>query len=172
MAKKETSIQVKASDPNKGFALSFTLLLAVLGFIGVLVGIFFFMRLIFGLMNFMPWLDYVFAVLTVCVPPTIFIVAYSIFFNRTRKYIIKPIRYVSLVIMAVAVVGWCYIMVHDLMHFFRNEKVTIETYLSYSKIILTGSIATIFILGLVQAFALPKEDDWMVKAAKKNIHIP
>lgn len=172
MAKKETSIQIKASDPNKGISLSFTLMLAVLGFLGVLVAFFFLMRLIFGLMNFMPWLDYVFAVLTVCVPAVVFIVAYSIFFVRSKKYIIKSISYISMFILAALTAGWCYILVHDLIHFFETEKVTIQTYLSYSKIVLTVSVATIFILGLVQALALPKEDDWMVKASKKNMHIP
>lgn len=171
MAKKEMSIQAKASDPQKGIALTLKILLATLGFILVLVVFFFIMRLIFDLMKFMPWLDYVFAVFMVCVPAAVFITAYSIFFNRTLHYQIKPVKLISLGLMAVVVVGWVYLLIHDLLHFFRTEKLTIDAYLSYEKTWLVASVALIFIIGIVQALSLPKEEDWIAKAAKKNMHI-
>lgn len=165
---RDKSIQSKASDPEKYFKLSLSITLLFLGFLMFLVLLFLLMRLLFDAMRFMPWLDYVFAVMLVCTPGTLMITAYSIFFLRTKRYPIRTVKIVSLIIMAFVVVCWAYLLVSDLIHFFITKKLDIGSYQSYEKFWLIGSVALIFILGVIQALALPREPDWLEKLTMKE----
>lgn len=171
MTKKNAPIEWKATDPEKKVKLLFNLMFAFVGFLVSLVLLFLLMKLVFGLLKYMPWLDYVFAVFMVCVPAVLFVTAFSIFFKRTLSYPIISVRYISLGLLFPAVLGWIFLFFRDILFFFQSQKIDIGNYWSYDKTWLVGSVALIFILGIIQALSLPKEPDWIEKAARKNMHI-
>lgn len=171
MTKKEIPVQLKAADPEKKLKLVLNMFLAGMAFLFALVLLFFFMKLVFGVLRYMSWLDYVFAVFMVCVPAVLFVTAFSIFFRRTLMYPVKPVRLISLAILGPAIVGWVVLFIRDIIHFFQSHKIDIGHYWSYEKTWLVSSVALIFILGVVQALSLPREPDWMEKAAQKDLHI-
>lgn len=171
MTKKDIPIQLKAADPEKKVKLFLNMFLAGVAFLLALVLLFFFMKLVFGVLGYMSWLDYVFAVFMVCVPAVLFITAFSIYFVRSKSYPVKSVRWISLPLIGIAAVGWMVLFVRDIIHFFQTHKIDIGHYWSYEKVWLVSSVALIFILGIVQALSLPREPDWMEKAAEKNMHI-
>jgi len=137
--------------------------LAGIGVIVVLVILFLIMRLLFGILNYIPWLSYVYMLTILSVPPALFISVYLVFFKRTKSHPSKFSRIVSYPVFIAGIVTWLAVYVLDMIQFFRKGTPVISDYFSYNMIFLAINVALIFILGVIQALTMPEEKDWMAK---------
>ena len=150
-------------DDGKIIRLTVYLLFSVIGFLLSMVVIFLLLRLFFGLLSFIPWITYTYIIFIISVPASVFISVFIIFFRRTALHPKKSIRFISYGIFLLFLATWICIYVIDMIAFFKNEKSEIEYYYSYNTLFLTCNVVIIFFTGVIQAFGMPKEADWMDK---------
>jgi hypothetical protein len=140
-----------------------TIFFSVIGFIIAFVLLMLGVKLLFGLMSYLPWFTYMYMIIIVLVPAALFISCFIIYFKRTISHPNKPIRYISYAIFTVALISWGIVLVADLSIFIKHAYGTIGMYYSYDMIFLSANVATFFIVGIMQAFTTPKEKDWLEK---------
>jgi hypothetical protein len=157
------------NDPNKYARLFGLLFLSALAFIITLVLLFLGMRLIFGLLNYMPWLTYVYTIVILAVPAAIFFTAFLIFFSRTKSHPSKPVRIISYTLFVLFLATWGLVFVIDMLDFFKKGRPQIEYYTSWNIFFLTASIACLFIVGVIQALSTRKEEDWLERYKRNNL---
>ncbi|MEP6711860.1 MAG: hypothetical protein ABJA37_05580 [Ferruginibacter sp.] len=144
--------------------LFFTMVGLIIAFILLLLGI----RLIFGLLSFISWSAYIYTLLIMMVPAVLFISIFIIYFKRTVTHPSSVVRYISYAIFSVALIFWSIFLVRDVATFFKYAYTDIEKYNGYNYIFLSANVATIFIVGIMQAFSMPKEKDWMERNREKE----
>ncbi len=152
-----------ANEPGKLLRLFFTIMIAVLGIITALVLLFLLMRLVFGLLSYVPWLEYLYVVFLISFPTAVFITAFSIFFKRTLHHKAQVVRYFSLAIIALFLISWVVFYVLDIIDFIRFQYTDIKDFRTYNMLFLFSNVAGIFFLGVAQALSSPKEKDWLEK---------
>lgn len=148
-------------DFGKLLRLFGNIFLSLVGFIIALALLLLGIKLIFGLMEYIPWFTYVYMVFIILVPAALFIPAYIIYFTRTKKHPNKFIRSVSYLFFLMALVTWSVFLVLDIITFFKHAYPAIGMYLSYNMSFLAANVACFFLIGVMQAFTTPKEKDWM-----------
>lgn len=153
---------------DKHFKLFLSLLGTMLGFLAVLVILFFFMRLVFGVLNYVPWLTYIFVVGILSAPFAVFASAWLIFLRRSFHHPVQWVRIVSYIIMPFMLLLWCIFYIYDLVVFFRTGTTVIMKYMSWEMVFLASNVALIFIMGIIQALSMPAEKDWMEKARQRS----
>ena len=156
------------NDPGKYVRLSGMLLLLALGFLITLLLLFLALRLLFGFVNGLPWITYVYTLFLLSVPATIFLTAFIIFFIRTKKYPSVWVRFISFFFIILAVVSWIVFYIIDIISFFQNGDTGITDYKSWDLLFLFASVACIFFIGVLQALNEPKEDDWFERNRKNR----
>src|SRR6476620_10259316 len=139
-------------DNGKHLRLFGTIFLTLVGFIAALVLLFLGMRLLFGLLTYMPWLSYVYMLIMLSVPAAIFISVYLVYFKRTKTHPVKAVRWISQTIFIVSILVWIAAYISDLVLFFKKGSEEIGHYWSYNMIFLAIDVALIFIIGVIQAF--------------------
>ncbi|RYY50900.1 MAG: hypothetical protein EOO06_02270 [Chitinophagaceae bacterium] len=147
----------------KYLQLSNRLIIILVAFVAALLAVLYGLRLAFGLLDSMPWFRYLFILLILMMPTIVFITIFLIYFSRTRKHPAVFVRYLSWGLFSIALLCWTYFLVTDMITFFKTGSQEIGRYHSYSVIFLAGSVALIFIVGIIQAFSTPREKDWMEK---------
>lgn len=135
----------------------------ILAFILVLLGI----KLLFGLMSYIPWVTYVYTIFIILVPSALFIPAYIIYIKRTAAHPNKIIRWVSYFLFSVALVTWVVFLSLDIVIFYKHAYASIGMYHSYDMIFLIANVACFFLTGVMQAFTTKKEVDWMERESSK-----
>lgn len=168
MSKSIKDISGRAKDPEKYVKLLGLLFVSFISFLLALVILFFFMRLIFKLLPFISWIEYIYMVVIIAVPATLFVTVFSIFFKRTKNFNPKLIRYISLTIFVAIILAWLIIFVADIISFFKFEKTDIKDYLGFNMYFLSLNIALIFLIGIAQALAVPKKEEWLDKLKRHN----
>ena len=138
-----------------------TIFFSVIGFIIALVLLMLGIKLLFGLMSYIPWFTYVYMVFIILVPSGLFIPAYIIYFRRTVSHPSKIVRWGSYFIFSIAICTWAIFLVLDMITFFNYAYNAIGMYRSYDMLFLAANVACFFIVGVVQAFTAVKEKDWM-----------
>ena len=149
------------NEPGKLLRLFFLMLGAVLGIVAILLLLFLLMRVVFGVLTYLPWLEYLYVIFILSVPSAIFLTAFSVFFNRTRKHPAKFVKAVSLVIISLFLAAWAVFYVWDIITFIRFQYTEISHFKSYNMLFLFSNVACIFFLGVAQALSMPAEKDWM-----------
>ena len=129
----------------------------ILAFVLLLLGI----KLLFGLMSYIPWFTYVYMSFIILVPSALFITCYTIYFKRTFTHPNKPIRWISYALFSAALIAWIIFLVMDITIFYKHAYTTIGMYYSYDMIFLISNVACFFLVGVMQAFTTAKEKDWM-----------
>ena len=137
--------------------LFFLVIGSILAFTLVLLAI----KLLFGLMGYIPWFTYVYTAFIMLVPSALFITVYIIYFKRTAAHPSKIIRWVSYFIFSAVLIAWAVFFVLDMKIFYEHVYASIGMYHSYDMIFLTVNVACLFIVGVMQAFTTAKEKDWM-----------
>ncbi len=138
-----------------------SLFFTVIGFIVAVVLIMLGLKFIFGLLSYISWFTYLYMVLIITFPASIFVTAYVIYFIRTKKHPSKIIRFISYTIFSVALCAWAYFFISDLVLFFKHFYTTIDRYSTYNLLFLSINIGIIFFVGVMQALSTEKEKDWM-----------
>jgi hypothetical protein len=136
---------------------------SLLGFILLLSILFWGIRLMFGALDSMSWFSYFYMIGMLLLPSSFFIFVYVVFFKRTRSHPSKPVRLISNLLFTVAISTWLVVLVADMISFFKMASKEISNYFSYNLLFLTINIATIFLIGVIQALTAEKEKDWMDK---------
>ena len=153
-------------DNGKLFRLFATLFFAFVGFIIILALIMISLRLIFGVLDYMPWFSVLFTLFIVCVPAILFLTVYLIYFKQTRRHFSKPVRIFSYMVFVVAIAAWLYFWVQDIIIFFKYHYNGISEYNCYNLAFLSANIFAIFFVGIVQALKAKKEIPWMDRERK------
>ena len=153
---------------DRHFKLFLTLLISILGFLAALVLLFFLMRLVFGILSYMPWLTYVYSLGVLSAPAAVFIPAWIIYLRRTSDHPVQWVMVLSYIIMPSMLLLWGIFYIYDLITFFRTGSTVIMKYMSWEMVFLAANVAVIFLMGVVQALSMPVEKDWMTKARERS----
>lgn len=148
---------------SKYFQLSFNLLFSFLGFLAASLLLLLGLKYAFRLLDYIPWFVFLYVLFIVIVPAALFISIFLIYFKRTRVHPSVPVRFISYFIFGVALLCWAAAFIADMVRFFKTGAREIGGYYSYNIFLLTASVASIFIVGVVQALTFEKEKDWMEK---------
>ena len=154
---------------TKYFNLSIKLVLTFLGFIIVLIAVLLGLRLLFGLLDQIPWFVFAYMLFIVMVPPVIFITIFIVYFKRTAHHPSAVIRGISYSIFTLALLFWIGCFGHDIFTFFKKFSGQIGNYYGYNIYLLTSSVVLIFFVGILQALSSEKEKDWLEKRHQKDI---
>ena len=138
-----------------------TIFFSFIGFIIAMILLLLGIKLLFGLMSYIPWFTYVYMIFIILVPAGLFIPAYLVYFKRTVSHPNKTIRLISFLIFTVAILTWSIFLVLDMITFFKHAYNAIGMYRSYDMLFLAANVACFFIIGVMQAFTAVKEKDWM-----------
>lgn len=147
----------------KYLQLSNRLVITLVAFVATIILLLFTLRFTFGLLDSMPWFVYLFTLVIIMMPTVLLITVFLIFFSRTKKHPSTGVRYLSWALFVMALITWIYFLVTDFVTFFKTASQDIDKYHSYSVAFLAGSVALIFLVGIIQALSMPKEKDWMQK---------
>ena len=168
MSKEEKDIYSQANDPGKYIKLFGIIMISFFSFLVALVLLFLFMKLVFGILPYLSWLVYVYMVIIIVVPATLFITIFLIFFARTKKFNPKYLRYIFLSLFILLIATWAIVFVTDIYNFIKFEKTDIKDYLSFNMYLLFGNVAIIFLIGIIQALSAPKRQEWSDKIIRHN----
>lgn len=141
-----------------------TIFFSVIGFILAFILLLLGVKLLFGLMSYIPWFTYVYTIFIILLPSALFITAYLIYFKRTVTHPNKVIRWISYTLFSVGLILWAIFLVWDMGLFYKYTYTVIGMYHSYDMIFLIANVACFFIVGVMQALTTAKEKDWMEKA--------
>lgn len=133
----------------------------IIAFILVLLGI----KLLFGLLSYIPWFTYIYIIFIILVPSSLFMTVFIIYFKRTSFHPNKLIRYISYFLFSALLIAWVVFLFLDMKIFYEHAYLSIGMYHSYDMIFLIANVACIFIVGVMQAFTTKKEVDWMERVS-------
>jgi len=154
---------------SKYFQLSFNLFFTFLGFILSLLILMLGLKYMFRLLDYIPWFVYVYMLFIIIVPASLFISIFVIYFKRTASHPSAEVRVISKIIFVLALILWAAAFIMDMVTFFKNGSREISNYYSYNIFLLAGSVATIFLIGVVQALSTTKEKDWIEKRKERGL---
>jgi len=141
-----------------------TIFFSLVGFIVVLILLLLGIKLLFGLMQHIPWFTYVYKVFILLIPSSLFITCYLVYFRRTAKHPDKTIKWLSYCLFTAALIAWAIFLVLDIITFYKHAYTEIGMYHTYNLLFLFINVACFFIIGIMQAFTTPKEKDWMERS--------
>lgn len=156
------------AGPGKHIQLFITIFFSiVIALISVVLFLLLF-KLLFGLLTYMPWITYGYMLLILLFPPVLFLTIYTIYFRRSAKHPVLPVRWISRILFLIAIIAWITAMILDLQIFFKTGKQEIAKYWSYNVLFLFLNIVLIFFSGVIQALSMPAEKDWLEKRAERR----
>ncbi len=135
--------------------------LAFILFIASLFLIMYSLKFFFGILDKMPWFSLMFALFIICVPATVFVTVYVIYFFHTKGHPSKSVRIFSNIVFALILSAWAYFWILDFIMFFKHQYREIAHYNTYNLAFLAANVGIIFFIGIVQALTVKKEVDWM-----------
>ena len=156
-------MQDQQDQHGKYIRLFGTLFFTFIGFIVALILLLLGLRLIFGVLSYIPWLANIFTLFIICVPAALFIIVFIIYFFRTKTHSSAAARIFSYIIFAAALGVWAYVWVSDLITFFRHYYTAVGEYMSYNMIFLVINVLSLFLVAMIQGLSTKKEPDWMEK---------
>ena len=156
------------NNSSKYIRLLGMLFLSVLGFLAALLLVFLGIRLLFGFVNQLSWITYVYTLFVISVPAVIFITAFIVFFYRTRSHSSKTARIISYILFVFFLTAWVIFYVLDMFLFFKKGQIQVVDYHSWNMIFLAANVACLFIVGVIQALSFTKEEDWLQRNKRKD----
>ncbi len=142
---------------SKLYALIFLLFLSVPVLLGLVVAAF------YGISKLVSSTiaDITFGLGVVTLAPAVFMTVYFIFFKRTKKHPEPTVKIISQILFVAGFIISLVVLVYDMISFFTKFKTDITSYHGLSLAYLTGNVAMLFLIAIVQAFTTKKEVDWM-----------
>ncbi len=148
-------------DDGKYIRLFGTLFFTFIGFIVAAFLTLLLLRVFFGILSFIPGLQFVFTLLIITVPAALFMSVFLIYVRRTKSHPSQTVKIISFLLFAAFIAAWLYFFVLDMIIFFKHFSATIGDYHSYDMIFLVANVLCLFVVGMIQALAVKKEADWM-----------
>ena len=152
---------------GKLFRLFGTIFFSVIGIILAFILVLLAIKLLFGLMSYIPWFTYVYTIFILLVPSALFITVFIIYFKRTASHPNKAVRWISYFLFSAALITWAVFLFLDMVIFYKYAYPSIGMYHSYDMIFLISNVACIFIVGIMQALTTAKEVDWKERRSSK-----
>jgi hypothetical protein len=146
---------------SKYIKLFNTLVVSFVAFVVALLLVFLGLRLIFGVLNQISWLTYLYTAVILILPAVLFIVVYLIFWKRTKLHPSKPVAALSKIVFAAALCSWIVVLVLDAVMFTKKGYSDVYRYKSFDLLFLIAHVTLIFLIGVIQALSMPAEKDWM-----------
>ena len=112
--------------------------------------------------------EFIFELLMITMPSAVFSSAYLIFFKRTKKHPVPAVRVFSMILFVIGIATCLFLLVTDIIYFFKKTGVDISNYKCFSLAFLAGNVGTLFFVAIVQAFTTNKEVDWIEKRKQRN----
>ncbi len=156
---------------GKYVQLTFHLFFTFIGFIVALVLLLLGLRLLFGILDQIPVLVYVYMLTIILVPAAVLVTVFLIFMKRSIRFPRPVVKWISLILFSAALLAWGIVLVLDLGTFFRTNAREIASFYSYNVIFLSLNVATIFLVGVMQALSAEKEKDWMEKRRATELNV-
>jgi hypothetical protein len=153
---------------SKYLQLSMNIFFVFIGFVAALLGLLLGLKYLMGVLDYLPFFSYLFTLFIMLVPSALMIAIFTIFFKRSLTHPAVLVKWISLVIFCIAIAGWLYFILMDVLFFFKSGAREVGKYNSYNVFYLSGSVATIFLVGVMQALTTEKEKDWMEKRMEKE----
>ncbi len=153
---------------EKYLKLLWAIFFSFLGFLGVLALVLVILRFFTGLLDKIPGTAYVFTFFIIAMPAAFFISVFLIFWRRTGNHPSAGARITSYILFAVALGAWIFFFAKDMILFFTKFYAQVGQYMSYDIFLLGGSIFCIFLVGVIQALALPKKKHWLEERSRHN----
>lgn len=149
---------------SKLYLLIFLLFLSIPVVFGLVVGVMYgFSKLVSS-----SFVDILFELVVISIPPAIFATAYYIFIKRTKNHPSAPVKMVSQVLFMLGFIYCLVIMGISVLDYFKIKPHDITGYASFSLMFLAGNIGMLFFLAIIQAFTTKKEEDWLEKRKRKE----
>ena len=142
---------------------------SAIGFIVLLVLLMFGLRLLFGVLDFMPWFSYLYKTLILLVPTCLFVSVFTIFYYRTKTHTSKAVRWISRSVFLSVILMWAVLLVLDCLSFLKTGSPQIDHYYTYNLLFLVCNVGIIFLFGVIQALTTEKEADWMEKHREEKV---
>jgi phosphoglycerol transferase MdoB-like AlkP superfamily enzyme len=133
------------------------------GFLVAFVLVFLALRFTVGWLDRIPWFAYFYMLLILFLPAALFVSVFVIYFLKTKSHPSKSVRIFSQIIFIAFILGWGVSFVLDILGFYKNQSSDIDHYYSYGLWWLVANVASIFLIGIVQALSTEKEKDWLEK---------
>lgn len=142
---------------SKLYALIFLLFLCVPVLLGLLIAAF------YGISKIVSSTvaDITFGLGVVSLAPAVFMSVYYIFFKRTQKHPAKAVKIISQIIFVAGFLTSLVVLIFDMISFFTKFNTDITGYYGLSLTYLSGNVAMLFFIAIVQAFTTNKEVDWI-----------
>ncbi len=153
---------------SKYFQLSFNLFFTFLGFILALVLVMLGLKYLLRFLDYLPWFVYIYSLFIIVVPGALFLSIFTIYFKRTATHPAAVVKWISYTVFTIALLGWLTFFILDMVTFIKTASRQIGSYYSYNIFLLAGSVATIFLVGVLQALSTEKEKDWMEKRRERE----
>ena len=153
-------------DNGKYLRLFGTLFFVFIGFISTLFIVMYGLKIMFGVLDAIPWFSAMFTLFVICVPAVLFITVYFIYFIQTKTHFSKAVRFFSYAVFTLAIASWLYYWVLDFIIFFTKHYNSIAEYNCYNLAFLSANVFAIFFVGIVQALKAKKEVNWMDRERK------
>ncbi len=153
---------------SKYIKLTTGLMLTVIGFVLSIAILLVLIRLLFGILSYVPWISYFFMACLIIFPSIFFITVFYIYYKRTRLYPRKWIRYLSFFIFCGISCFWMYVLIKDVITFTRYQYTEIDKYMGFGMWLLACSVFTLFLVGMMQALGQQKELDWRTKRQQER----
>ena len=119
-------------DNGKYLRLFGTLFFVFIGFIATLFIVMYGLKLMFGVLDAIPWFSAMFTLFVICVPAVLFLTVYFIYFKQTKTHFSKAVRFFSYAVFTLACASWLYNWVLDFIIFFTKHYNSIAEYNCYN----------------------------------------
>ncbi len=156
-------------ENGKYLRLFATIFFTFIGFVVALLLVMLGLRLLFGILDYIPWFSLMFTLFIICVPAVLFITVYLIYFKHTKGHPSAAVRKFSYVLFTIAIGFWVFFWIKDLIIFFKHHTNGIDAYNIYNLAFLSANVGLIFFIGIVQALTTNKEVDWMERNKNREI---
>lgn len=142
---------------SKLYALIFLMFLSVPVMLALLVASFYgFSKLVSSSV-----VDIIFGLGMITSAPALFLSVYVIFFKRTALHPAVTVRFISRSFFVIGFVCSIFVLFTDIISFFTKFEIDSTGYRCFSLVYLTGNIAGLFLIAILQAFTTKKEVDWL-----------
>jgi hypothetical protein len=146
---------------NKYFTLMGLLLLSLAGFVALLVGIFYLLKLFSVTMFYIPGSAWLFNLFIVSAPYLILFAAYYLVYNRIRTSKPHPAKTAASIILTAGSLFCVAGLTISLLEFFKVNTVLIRWYNPVSKYSFAGHLLLMLLATGLLATSEPKEKSWL-----------
>ena len=145
---------------TKLYILIFLMFLSIPVMIGLLVGVFYgFSKIISSAPA-----DFIFEMMILSIPASVFSSAYIIFLKRTQKHPSSLIKVCSVILFITGLICCGLFLTMDYISFFKQHSTDIVSYYCFSIPFMAGNTGGLFLIAIIQAFTTKKESDWLDRA--------